>query len=68
MLPGLTVEQLALATASAMRVLKDALIASGVDPLAIDDQAERKAQDLVAGQGQDNAGNMLRIFLVQLPD
>lgn len=51
-----------------MRVLKEALIASGVDPRAIDDQAEMKAQELVSHQGQMNAGNMLRIFLVQLPD
>lgn len=65
MLPGLTVEELALATASAMVVLKETLIASGVDPLAIEDQAERKAQDLVVNQRSGNAGNMLRIMLGQ---
>jgi hypothetical protein len=68
MLPGLTVEELATATASAMQVLAELLIAQGVDPHAITDLAERKAQDLVVGQGKANAGNMLRIMLGERSD
>lgn len=63
MIPGLTVEQLAIATASAMQVLAELLIAQGVSPRAIEDQAEAKAQDLMLNQGQSNAANMLRVML-----
>lgn len=63
MIPGLTVEQLAIATASAMQVLAELLIAQGVSPRAIEDQAEAKAQDLMLNQAQSNAANMLRVML-----
>ena len=59
----LTVSELALATSSAMQVLAEILIAQGVDPRAIEDLAESKAQDLVVTQRQQNAGNMLRVML-----
>lgn len=58
-----TVDDLLLATASAIRVLSELLIAQGVDPRAIEDLAEAKAQDLVVNQRRDNAGNMLRVML-----
>ena len=63
MLPNLTIDDLALATASAMQLVAELLIANGVDPRAIEDLAERKATELVVGQRRDNAGNMLRIML-----
>lgn len=63
MLPHLTTDDLALATVTAMRVVKERLIANNVDVGAIEDLAERSAQDLVVRQHRDNAGNMLRIML-----
>ena len=63
MLPNLTIEDLALATAAAMQLVKELLIANNVDIGAIEDLAERKASDLVVNQHRDNAGNMLRIML-----
>jgi hypothetical protein len=68
-LAKLTVDELALATASAMQVLAEIVVALGADPRAITDLAERKAQELVVDQGQSNAGNMLRVMLGErIPD
>lgn len=58
-----TVEELLIATTAAMQILAELLISQGVDPRAITDLAETKAQDLVVRQRQSNAGNMLRVML-----
>ena len=63
MFQGMTVDELALATASAMQVLAELLIALGADPASIEDRAEVKAHDLMIAQGQSNAANMLRVML-----
>ena len=63
MFPGMTVDELALATASAMQVLAETLVALGADPTSIEDRAEVKAQELMTTQGQSNAANMLRVML-----
>ena len=63
MLPHLTTDDLALATVTAMRIVKELLVANNVDIVTIEDLAERSAQELVVRQHRDNAGNILRIML-----
>lgn len=65
MFPNLTVDELAEATASALRIVAEALVASGVDPKYLEDRVEAKANDYVANQHKDNVGNLLRVFLGQ---
>ena len=66
MLPNLTVDELAQATAAAFRIVAETLEADyGVDPNHIADRAEAKAHDYVAKK-QDNVGNLLRIFLARV--
>lgn len=61
--PTYTIDDLALATTSAMRIVKELLIANNVDAGAIEDLAEQKAQDLVVRHHRDKAGNLLRVML-----
>jgi hypothetical protein len=63
MMPNLTTDQLAEATASAFRIVLEALIASGVDPQYLADRVEAKANDYVVNQRKSNVGNLLRVFL-----
>ncbi len=61
-LPNLTARDVALAAASANRILIEFLIKVGVDRDEIEGVFRAKAQELIVEQYEDNAANLLRVM------
>ena len=61
-LPSLKARDVALAAASANRILIEFLIKAGINRAEIEDAFRAKAGELIGRQNEDNAANLLRIM------
>ena len=60
--PNLRTREVALAAASANRILIDFLVKAGIDRDEIKDVFSAKAGELIGEQFEDNAANLLRMM------